>query len=183
MYVYYSAKPKLNFANDYIFKMSNISVGVGRRLLHVFKSDPKLYFDLGLKTFCLFDFPLNTLFKCKGTTGPVSWAASPHTAFASGVFKLRLCRFSCSSFLTCMEGMVSCLLEWLPRFPLHCSQSCLERSLHRNCKCYFPCLMSDLWAHSLRQRFALCNASILHHQHSAGCTHLSAIYSVRVVMK
>lgn len=65
MYVYYSAKPKLNFANDYIFKMSNISMGVGRPLLQVFKRKvtlncTKLYFDLGLKTFCLFDFPLNT---------------------------------------------------------------------------------------------------------------------------
>lgn len=44
--------------------------------------------------------------------------------------------------------------------------------------------MSDLWAHSLRQRFALCKASILYHQHSEGYTHLSAFYSVReVVMK
>lgn len=143
MYVYYSAKPKLNFANDYIFKMSNISMGVGRPLLQVFKRKvtlncTKLYFDLGLKTFCLFDFPLNTPFKCKGTTGSVFWAASPHTAFASGVFKLRLSPSSCSSFLKCAEGMVSCLLEWLPWFPLHCSQSCLERSLHRTANAISP---------------------------------------------
>lgn len=47
-----------------------------------------MYFDLGLKVFCLFDFPLNMLFKCKGTTGSASRVATLLAAFASGVFKL-----------------------------------------------------------------------------------------------
>lgn len=143
-----------------------------------------MYFDLGLKTFCLFDFPLNTLFKCKGTTGSVSWAATLHTAFASGVFKLRLARFSCSFLLDGHRGNGLLPAGVAAMVPFTLFSKLPGEVSTQNCKCYFPCLMSDLWAHSLRQRFALCKASILHHQHSAGYTHLSAFYSVReVVMK
>lgn len=130
----------------------------------------KLYFDLGLKTFCLFDFPLNNPFKCKGTTGSVSWAATPHTAFASGVFKLQLSPFSCSFLLDVHRGnrLSPARVAAMVPFPMF-SKLPSEVST-QNCKCHFPCLMSDLWARSLPQRLAHCKASILHPRHSAGYT-------------
>lgn len=89
MCVHYSAKPKLNFANDCIFKMSNISMEDD--LYNIFKRKMTLNCVFWPWYFVCLIFPLNMLFKCKGTTGSLSLPVG-HTAcslcLASGVFKL-----------------------------------------------------------------------------------------------
>lgn len=96
-----------------------------------------VYFDFGLKVFCLFDFPLNMLFKCKGTTESASRVAAALAAFASGVFKL------CSVLLAVLPSWSvqgnSLLPAWVAAKVLFTLfSSCLESSLHRTANASSP---------------------------------------------
>lgn len=182
MCVDYSAKPRLNFANDCIFKMSNISME-GWPVLHIFKRKMALnWVFLPWFQGILFDFPLKMLFQCKGTPGSASRVAHhlqpllPESSNSGSVLS------ALPSW--CVQGSRLQPAWVAAKVPFTLFSKLPGEVSTQNCKCFFLCLMSDLWAHSLRQRFALCKASILYHQHSEGYTHLSAIYSVReVVMK
>lgn len=117
-----------------------------------------MYFDLGLKTFCLI-FHLITLFKCKGTPGSVSWAATLHAPLllkslnSGSVFQLLFLLDAHRGTGLSAAMVLFTLFSELP-----------GASLHRAADA-FPWWMRDLWAPSLRQGRALCKASILPRQH------------------
>lgn len=109
------------------------------------------------------DFPFNVLFKCKGTT--TFGLLGGHTAASHSFPSLTTRALSFQRPLLSWSAHRR-LVSWPPKgrgpgFPLPQLLGPLARSQEWAGKCSFP--WDECSAHHLRQRFALCKASILYH--------------------